>query len=279
VLADHELDMAVFRRDIADGRAALRAGDAAGALDLFTRGLGLWRGAPLADVAGLSQVLGVAAAGLEEQRLAAVEDRADAMLAAGQHRELPGELAGLVAEHPLRERAQGLLMVALYRSGRQADALAAYQHARHRLAEELGIDPGPQLRDLHERILRADPALAAPARPVRLDSAKVPAFGRGGGRAGFAAATRTLPRTIASFTGRASELADLERAVTESTADGAVVGIHAIGGMAGIGKTTFAIHAAHRLAARFPDGQFFCRCTPIPPGSCQSSPSTHWPAC
>jgi DNA-binding SARP family transcriptional activator/class 3 adenylate cyclase len=160
-----ELDLARFERLAGQGRAALAAGDPAGAARLLGEALGLWRGWALADVA-----LAVSGQGevvrLEERRLAALEDRIEAELALGRHRELVGELQALVAAHPLRERIHGQLMVALYRSGRQADALAAFKRARDRLVEELGIEPGAELQELERAILAQDPNLAPPA-PIR----------------------------------------------------------------------------------------------------------------
>ena len=140
------------------GRRALSGGDAATASSAFTEALGLWRGAPLADFryADWAQP---EIARLEEQRPAILEDRAEAELALGHHGELVGELDALVHEHPLRERLRGQLMLALYRSERQAEALDAYQDARRTLVEQLGIDPGRSLRELEKAILRQDPAL------------------------------------------------------------------------------------------------------------------------
>src|SRR5262249_20849700 len=138
---------------------------------------------------------------------------------------------------PWRERLRGPLRLGLSRSGRQADARAVFHDTRRVLDAELGIEPGPELRRLHERVLAADPLLDLPA----------PAG---------AAAARTLPRDIAAFTGRERELAQLLDRIDGQGA-AAVVGIHAIDGMAGIGKTTFEVHAALRLAGGFPDGQFF----------------------
>ena len=143
------------------------AGRAVGAeaMGLLTEALGLWRGSALAEFADQSWAQ-VEAARLEELRLAAVEGLVEWRLAAGEHARLVGELEGLVVAQPTRERLRGLLMVALYRSGRQADALAVYQQARVVLAEELGIDPSPELQRLHQAILVQDPALEA-ATPLK----------------------------------------------------------------------------------------------------------------
>ena len=153
-----QLDAAVFEDGFTAGRAALDAGRYAEAAGTLRQALGLWRGPVLADLAGYAFTR-PAAARLEELRLAAVEARIDADLSLGRHDALTAELEQLAGEHPLRERLHGQLMLALYRSGRQADALAAYQRARGLLAEELGIDPAEPLQRLHASVLAHDPAL------------------------------------------------------------------------------------------------------------------------
>ena len=165
VLGPGELDVAVFGDLAARGREAARARDAAGAQELFGQALGLWRGAALADAASLCPRLAGEAARLEELRLAVTEERIGADLALGRHGEVAGELAGLVAEFPLRERLAGLLITALYRCGRRGEALTAYDSTRRVLSEQLGLDPGPELAGLQARVLADDPALAAPAPP------------------------------------------------------------------------------------------------------------------
>jgi DNA-binding SARP family transcriptional activator/pimeloyl-ACP methyl ester carboxylesterase len=158
-----ELDAARFCELAAAGNAALAAGDAAVAAQRLDGALSLWRGPALADVD--SAAFARAEAGrLAELRLTALESRAEALLACGQHRELIAELETLTAAHPLRERLWAARMLALYRAGRQADALRSYHELRAILIEELGIEPGPDLRDLQARILRQDPALGRPAR-------------------------------------------------------------------------------------------------------------------
>jgi len=152
------VDSVRFERLVEDARAALAGGDAAGAIDLVRRALGLWRGPALADVAG-EAFAQAEISRLDELRASATEIELEAELTAGRHREAISRFEGLLSEHPLRERLWWLLMLALYRSGRQADALRAYQRARSQLRDELGIDPGPELRDLEASILRQDPAL------------------------------------------------------------------------------------------------------------------------
>lgn len=163
------LDLWRFERALEEGERALRA-DPQRALDALSRALAEWRGAPLVDVAHASFAQ-AATVRLEELRASALELRIEAELALGRHATLIGELYALTSEHPLRERLSAQLMTALYRDGRQADALAAYRAARERLVEEIGIEPGPELKALEARILAQDPDLAsqrAPtARPAR----------------------------------------------------------------------------------------------------------------
>jgi len=163
-----ELDVPRFEQLAAEGAAALAAGDGAAAARYLDQALGLWRGPALADFDTVPSARAEAAR-LEEQRLAALESRAEALLACGRHRDLIAELETLTAAHPLRERFWSQRMLALYRAGRQADALRAYRELREILVAELGIEPGPELRELHARILRQDPALDGPA-PDRADS-------------------------------------------------------------------------------------------------------------
>jgi DNA-binding SARP family transcriptional activator len=158
-----ELDRDRFERLLAEGRAALEAGDHADAADQFRRALALWRGAPLSDFSyeGFAQD---EIKRLEELHVAALEDRIEAELALGRHDELVPELEALVTRHPLRERLRGQLMLALYRAGRQAEALESYRAARRTLLAELGIEPGRALRELEQAILAQVPALDAAKR-------------------------------------------------------------------------------------------------------------------
>ena len=155
-----ELDAERFETLVAEGRHALAADEADQAGAVLREALGLWRGAPLADLAD-EPFAADEIARLEEQRLSAIELRVDADLAASHHAELVGELGQLTREHPWRERLHGQLMLALYRSGRQADALDAYRRAREVLVDELGIEPGAELRELHQKVLDQDPSLEA----------------------------------------------------------------------------------------------------------------------
>jgi DNA-binding SARP family transcriptional activator/tetratricopeptide (TPR) repeat protein len=256
VLEAGELDVAVFSGLAGRGREAARAGDVAGARELFARALGLWRGAAFADAAPLCPRLASEAARLEEARLAVIEERAGCDLALGRHGEVTGELAGLVAEFPLRERLAGLLMTALYRCGRRGEALAVYDNSRRVLAEELGLDPGPELAGLQAQVLADDPVLAAPA----------PQGGRAPQAAGVGMVPRQLPAGSGFFAGREAELKQLDEllgqgalldGVDANDGPGGAVVISAVAGMAGVGKTALAVHWARKVAGRFPDGQLY----------------------
>ena len=157
-LSPEQLDLSVFERRLEAGREALGRGDARRAADLLEDALRAWCGSPLADLAEESFAQ-LAVVRLEEMRLVALELKIEAGLALARHAELVGELELLVAEHTLRERFQGQLMLALYRSGRQAEALGVYRRAREALVAEFGIEPSPALRDLERAILSQDPAL------------------------------------------------------------------------------------------------------------------------
>jgi SARP family transcriptional regulator, regulator of embCAB operon len=180
-VAGSEVDALRFEQLAAEGNAALAAGDAAAAARRLDEALALWRGPALAGLDG-APFARAEAGRLEEERLAALESRAEALLACGGHRELIAELETLTAAHPLRERFWRQRMLALYRAGRQADALRAYRDLRAILIADLAIEPGPEVRDLHARILRQDPGLDVPApdQPETGRSADRPGTGRPG---------------------------------------------------------------------------------------------------
>ncbi|GAA3216666.1 BTAD domain-containing putative transcriptional regulator [Nonomuraea helvata] len=213
-----EVDARRFELLAQAGRQALAAGDPGRAATLLREALDLWRGAPLADAPHAE----AAAAALEELRLAATEDRVQADLDLGRHRELVAELRQLTTAHPLRERLSAQLMRALYGSGRQAEALTVYDEARKVLDEELGVEPGAELAAAHLAVLRADPALGAPAAPA-------PRQRRG------------LRAQLTSFVGRDEEI---EQVGTRLRANRLVTLL----GPGGAGKTRLAIEAAERAA-------------------------------
>jgi DNA-binding SARP family transcriptional activator len=195
-VAAGELDLDRFGDLCAAGRAAARAGAWDRASAQLGAALALWRGKPLADVP--SRVLAQAEVPrLAEMRLEAVEARFDADLHRGRHQEMVAELQSLAAAEPLRERLHELLMLALYRSGQQAAALAAYRHARRQLIDELGIEPGPGLRDLNQRILRSDPGLLPAPLPVAAGSRAARPGGRArAGRSPAAGGRARPPRPV-----------------------------------------------------------------------------------
>jgi DNA-binding SARP family transcriptional activator len=213
------------------------------AVALLSQALGLWRGEPFATMD--TPWLNTLREGVERRWLAATLDRNDLVLDLGHHAALLTDLIACAAGHPLDERLAGQLMLALYRSGRQADALATYRQMRVRLAEELGTDPGRPLQQLHQRVLTADTALAAPT-----GAATAPA--RGSGRP-----PQQLPASSGSFTGRAVELAELDKLMDAAPDRAATVVISAIGGTGGIGKTWLALRWANDNTDRYPDGHLY----------------------
>jgi DNA-binding SARP family transcriptional activator/Flp pilus assembly protein TadD len=243
-----ELDLARFEHLLGSARAAARDGSWSAAAAAAGSALALWRGTPLADVES-EALTSREGPRLAELRLQARQTRIEADLHLGRHADVIPELQRLVGTHPLREQLHALLMLALYRCGRQGEALTAYHEARRVLTEELGVEPGPALRELQQRILAADPALSAaePSAPA----AQAPRPARPA-----PVIPRQLPRGSAQFVGRAGELAALAAALDQAgTGTPGTVVISAIGGTAGVGKTALALHWAHQVADRFPDGQ------------------------
>ncbi len=197
---------------------------------LLEEALGLWRGPPYGELRDEDFAVGDAVR-LEELRLVAIEERTDARLALGRHEEEVGQLEALCAEHPLRERLRTQLMVALYRSGRQPEALRTFENYRRLLAEELGLDPSPELRALEVKILRHDPGLALRPAP--------------------SATPVSVVTPLTSFVGRQAELADAIRCLFAAR-------LLTLTGPGGVGKTRLALHVASAAAGQFPDGVVVC---------------------
>jgi DNA-binding SARP family transcriptional activator/tetratricopeptide (TPR) repeat protein len=223
---------------------------------LLRESLGLWRGQVLADVPG-----DPVTTDLEELRLAAVEERIEAELELGRHLELVGELRQLVTEYPFRERLVGHMMRALYHSGQRADALEAYQRFHRRVVDELGIDPGPGLRVLHEQVLRDDPALSSPG---LTEAVPVPP------RPGVVVPAQ-LPAAASGFIGRDEELAWLDRLC--DVRDLTATTIAVVNGAPGIGKSELVVTWGHRRAEQFPDGLLFASLNGFAPDREQVEPA------
>ncbi len=237
-VGEQSVDVHEFRYLIGQARTVR---DDQQALELFEQALRLWRGEPLSGLdtpwaTGLRATLG-------NERLAAELDHVDTALRCGRDTEMLPNLSARATQYPLDERVAGQIMLALYRSGRQADALEHYQVLRRRLADELGTDPGPGVQRLHHRILTADPFLAAPSAPSVLGP-------------GAAVIPHQLPAAVPHLVGRVRESAALTARVESAASAGTVV-ITSVSGAAGIGKTALAVHWAHQVRDRFPDGQLY----------------------
>jgi DNA-binding SARP family transcriptional activator len=216
-----QVDAGLFERLAAAGHGAFDRGDVATATTRFREALSLWHGRALADVCDV-EPLALEAARLEDLRLTVLEGRIEADVESGRHAEVIGELERLVAEYPVRERLWRLLVLALYRGERQADALAAYRRARTMLAAELGLEPGEELRRLEQAVLRQEVAAVQPLR-------------------------HNLPAPLTSFLGREGDLARLESLLAQAR-------LVTLTGPGGAGKTRLAIEAGERMLGRFPDG-------------------------
>jgi predicted ATPase/DNA-binding SARP family transcriptional activator/Tfp pilus assembly protein PilF len=235
-----ELDLDRCERLAQQGREALGTEDRGRAAEQLREALELWRGPPLAEFAFESFAQGEIGR-LEDLRLALLEDRIEADLACGIHAELVGELEALVAEHPLRERLRRQLVLALYRGGRQADALEAYRAARVTLIDELGLEPTPALRELEQAILTHDPGLRAPAAPAPPVS-RLPA-----------PPTRTIGR-------------DEDRRAIADLFDRQDHRLVTLTGPGGVGKTRLALDVARQLEPQYPDGAWLVLLAPIAEG-------------
>ncbi|MBM7494286.1 DNA-binding SARP family transcriptional activator/Tfp pilus assembly protein PilF [Micromonospora luteifusca] len=249
-VGDGEFDAPLFVGRVESARRATFEGRPQEAIADYDGALALWRGAPLAGLRGPH--VEAEAARLTEYRTAALEGRAEAMMALGRFHEAVAELTLLVAENQFRERSHRLLMLALYSAGRAAEALKVYRDFRARLVAELGVEPTGELRSLHQRVLAG---AAGPERPYASAPTRVP---------------RELPADIGRFVGREAELKQL---------DGLAAGggrVLLVVGPAGAGKTALAVHWAHRAARDFPDGQIFLGMRGFDPGQ-QMSPTEALP--
>ena len=278
-LTPGSLDADCFEQLLSQVRALRARGDLAGSARAVDEALALWRGPALAGVPGPF-------AEAERQRLgglrtAAAEERADLLLAQGRSAEAVAELTVLAAEYPLRERARGLLMVGLYRSGRQADALQVFRDVRDRLADELGIDPSAELMHIHQQVLATDPALdgppeAPPAAPAAASLTPAPREAPH-----EAPAPAQVPPEAAGFAGRASELVWLhgmlppdEGECTDGRVGDGEPAVAIVVGTAGVGKTTLAIRFARQVASHFPDGQLYVNLRGFDPSGAPADPET-----
>jgi DNA-binding SARP family transcriptional activator/Tfp pilus assembly protein PilF len=242
-------DLTCFTRLVARARQARAEEDPVAAAALYAEGLALWRGPALAGVPG--PYAAAQRSRLTELRLSAQEEHLAVVVDLGRYEQAAAELSVLAAAHPLRERLRELQMLALYGAGRQAEALEAFQETRRLLGEELGVDPGPGLQAVHQRILAVDPALLNPAPPGAAPAAAAPSSAPVESASPVPA---QLPADVAHFTGRADQLEALTL-LAGRTASTVVVSV--IGGTAGVGKTALAVHWAHRNAALFPDGVLY----------------------
>ena len=240
-----DIDAFLFEQFAERGRTELVTNQVSAAADTLRMALGLWRGAVLEGVL-TGPLLYAQVARLEERRRTVLGLRIEADLRLGRHQEITGELASLVSAEPTREDFSAKLMIALYRSGRRADALQVYQRIRNTLVEELGLDPAAELQRLHQLMLAADPELDLPdgTVPVATAAARAPAV-----------TPAQLPAEIPDFVGRAAEVAVCERLLPDR--DGSGLRVINLVGRPGIGKSTFAIHAARAVRDRFPNGQLY----------------------
>ncbi|WIY05261.1 BTAD domain-containing putative transcriptional regulator [Amycolatopsis mongoliensis] len=252
-LDDDLLDLSRFRALATRGKAAMDRGESRRAAALFAEALGQWRGAALLNVE--SDALHRDEAGqLAEERLRVREQWADALLDVGEYGTVIPELTRLTRENPLRERLHEQLMVALYRSGRQAEALDVHRRISDVLAEELGLDPGPSLQRTRQAILTGADDAAGAGLPARYRLGAEPQV------------PHQLPADLRTFSGRECDLKALHALLPEAIDAGTSTPIASVEGMGGIGKTTLAVHFAHEIAGRFPGGQVYLNLRGYGPG-------------
>ncbi|MFD7864517.1 BTAD domain-containing putative transcriptional regulator [Streptomyces sp. NPDC057682] len=245
----HDIDAVDFGRLVQEAELAAGEGRTAEAAHAYAQALGLWRGPALTGVSG--RLIEDEAGRLEELRLNVFDDSTLVQLELGRHQELVPELTAVVREHPLRERTRHHLMLAQYRSGRRAEALETFRDARRHFIDELGLEPGPDLQELHDAVLADDPALAVvAAEPAEPAPQRAPAVEE------VVIIPSELPPDVPGFAGREDELAALD-SLMDGTGEENVTPVGLITGVAGVGKTGLAMRWAHRVAERFPDGRLF----------------------
>ncbi|MER7015398.1 BTAD domain-containing putative transcriptional regulator [Saccharopolyspora sp. NPDC000359] len=234
--SQHEIDLLSFRTKVAEARALTDRREIVPATERYDAALALWRGRALCDIN--SAVIELEAERLEEQKLAVQEERTALHLQLGRHRELISELTALVEEKPLREQTRAQLMLAQYRAGRRAEAMRTFRQGRQHFIDEIGLEPGPVLQELHEAILNDDPAIQEPAQPRQV----APPVAR----------PSAVPADVLAFRGRDAELAALD-----GLADAPGPSAALITGCTGIGKSALAVHWAHRKAEEFTGGVLY----------------------
>ncbi|MFF5205637.1 BTAD domain-containing putative transcriptional regulator [Streptosporangium sp. NPDC000396] len=283
---DGGLDARVFTDLAATAREIARA-DTAAAVAGFREALSLWRGGALAGIRG--RAFETVAEAWQERRLAVVEECLALELSLGRHRQITVEALALVEQHPFREPLVGILMRALCDAGRLADALDAYRALRKRLADELGLDPGADLQRLHDTLLRSEYELGESPSPYPPDGSvsdptvSAPASGQATARVVPAPEVGTvstsgqvaalLPLDVYGFTGRAGELERLDGLLTAAGRQPTAVMVAVLSGTAGVGKSALAVHWAHRVRDRFPDGQLYVNLRGFDPGGTAMTPT------
>lgn len=245
-----ELDLNLFDDFVVNGRAKLSAKNPRGAHTAFREALALWRGEPLDGVD--SSVVQAHRVRISERRIEVIEDCIHAELQLGLHREVVGEISAMVAAYPLRERFVTQLMTALYRCGRQAEALTVYRMVRQRFVDELGLEPSPLVQQLHQDILTGSLTGHEEVETAHHEPPAPPA--------GAKPVPRMLPARVPNFTGNTGLLDTLRRRLVDDCGPDAEL-VAVITGRGGVGKSTVAIEAANELAAEFPDGQLYARIT------------------